>query len=424
MPVIKLKNGITNNKMVVMLNDYESVSRGETAILMNGLIPSLLTPKKITEHKIIYSISNHYLPLKEFLSNASYQNARPYVLAQIKDLIKKVEYNSLNLNNLLLNCNSVYVNPQSASLVAIYVPVESGNDNSIFKYIVSEIINNHNVERLSALYEDYHYLQEVADADDGLLNNFAQSVNSVNPVQMSNLENYGETTVLNNDQSNYDYSPVPSTTQSDFNYRPAELGVTEPLDFQPDISNSKYSDIGLTEPLDNPIGIDIHQEITFDDVAKVNDSDNVMLDFDNIQDSYFGITEPLDGVNDVTNGINDIDSNENNYYNSGNTVLLDTSESNQNARLVVNSTGQEYEINKETFYIGSDTVDCDCVLPSGFVSKRQVTIKKEIGAYFAIDNGSTNGTMLNGEKMIPGMRYQLNNDDRLILANEIIDFVL
>ena len=32
--------------------------------------------------------------------------------------------------------------------------------------------------------------------------------------------------------------------------------------------------------------------------------------------------------------------------------------------------------------------------------------------------------MLNGEKMIPGMRYQLNNDDRLILANEIIDFVL
>ena len=52
----------------------------------------------------------------------------------------------------------------------------------------------------------------------------------------------------------------------------------------------------------------------------------------------------------------------------------------------------------------------------------QLTVINENGVYYAIDNGSTNGTTLNGNKMEPGMRYQLKDDDRLILANEIVDF--
>ena len=92
------------------------------------------------------------------------------------------------------------------------------------------------------------------------------------------------------------------------------------------------------------------------------------------------------------------------------------------AKLIVQKTGSEFPINKKEFFVGSSFNDCDCAIENGFISKRQLTIINENGNYYAIDNGSTNGTTLNGDKMNPGLRYQLKDDDRLILANEIVDF--
>lgn len=130
-----------------------------------------------------------------------------------------------------------------------------------------------------------------------------------------------------------------------------------------------------------------------------------------------GVTEPLDYSND-----NDMSQSQYDYYNSGNTVALDSFEVPTFAKLIIQKTGREYTIDKSEIYVGSSASDCDCSIDNGFISKRQLTVINEDGVYYAIDNGSTNGTTLNGNKMEPGMRYQLKDDDRLILANEIVDF--
>lgn len=432
MPAIKVKNGRSNIKITAKPYDFESINQRELNIISSLAVPCLVVPKKCTEHKITYVIPEGCISLRDYLSNGLLWKNKELVFAQLKDLIKKAELNTLNLNNLILNYNDVYVNLQTSTVSAIYLPIENKNDTSTFRFIVSDIINNHQTEKVSLLYGDYHYLSEVANADENLapcqiaVPTTVNPIDGVNPVNYANSDNYGETTVLNNGE--YNYSSVTNTapSQTDYQANQNSFGMTEPLDNQSFDTDFNNYEIGVTEPLDESLDSVQPFDVGVGEINQNNFADNIFVndnavgninDNNSYEQNFIGVTEPLDDINDI-------DINNDNYYNSGNTVLLDMVEPEANAKIIVQSTGAEYVINKEQFNIGSDPSVCDCTLASGFVSKCQVTIMKEFGEYFAVDNGSTNGTTHNSNKMMPGMRYQLNNEDRLILANEIIDFVL
>ena len=74
------------------------------------------------------------------------------------------------------------------------------------------------------------------------------------------------------------------------------------------------------------------------------------------------------------------------------------------------------------FSIGADPSCCNLVLQNDYISKRQVTVSFTEGGYTVVDHGSTNGTTLNGVKLQPNRHYPMRSGDRLILANEIVDF--
>ena len=93
------------------------------------------------------------------------------------------------------------------------------------------------------------------------------------------------------------------------------------------------------------------------------------------------------------------------------------------AVLVVQSTGQKAVINSNKFIIGK-SLGCDLTIKNSNVSREHATIFFDGMDFYVADNASTNGTHLNGQLLSPNEWYKITVDDRLSLANEIVDFLI
>jgi pSer/pThr/pTyr-binding forkhead associated (FHA) protein len=82
--------------------------------------------------------------------------------------------------------------------------------------------------------------------------------------------------------------------------------------------------------------------------------------------------------------------------------------------------GQRFVIDDDGFYIGRDPVLSKIVIPDSRVSKRHVRIVPRDGKVWAIDEGSTNGTFLKGQRIT---EVQLKRGDTLVLGDDAATFV-
>lgn len=93
-----------------------------------------------------------------------------------------------------------------------------------------------------------------------------------------------------------------------------------------------------------------------------------------------------------------------------------------NARLVFQGSGQMLYLEKEHYKIGSNEYFADYVVHNQNVSKLHLSIYKKDGKFFIEDHKSTNGTKLNNYRIEPNLEYEIHEGDRIIIANEIVDF--
>ena len=70
-------------------------------------------------------------------------------------------------------------------------------------------------------------------------------------------------------------------------------------------------------------------------------------------------------------------------------------------------------------YIGRDATLSQVVINDGRISKRHVRIMPRSGKVFAIDQSSTNGTFLGGQRVT---EVQLKRGDTLVLADNAASF--
>lgn len=82
--------------------------------------------------------------------------------------------------------------------------------------------------------------------------------------------------------------------------------------------------------------------------------------------------------------------------------------------------GQRWIIEDEGVYIGRDPALAKIVIPDSRVSKRHVRIVPRDGRVWAIDQGSTNGTFLKGQRIT---EVQLKRGDTLVLGDDAATFV-
>lgn len=92
--------------------------------------------------------------------------------------------------------------------------------------------------------------------------------------------------------------------------------------------------------------------------------------------------------------------------------------------LIDTATGEVYTLTRDIMIVGKSQT-ANIVIENRYVSRRHLRITKEDGEYYIEDLGSKNGTFLNGERIIPGEKVQIEIGDTLTLAatNIIFDVI-
>jgi serine phosphatase RsbU (regulator of sigma subunit)/pSer/pThr/pTyr-binding forkhead associated (FHA) protein len=81
--------------------------------------------------------------------------------------------------------------------------------------------------------------------------------------------------------------------------------------------------------------------------------------------------------------------------------------------------GRQFTLGEEPTYIGRSP-ECDVVLDVAAVSRRHAVITSDNGAYFIKDNGSRNGTIVNGQHVAD--RAQLRDGDQILICDVSLEF--
>lgn len=77
----------------------------------------------------------------------------------------------------------------------------------------------------------------------------------------------------------------------------------------------------------------------------------------------------------------------------------------------------EIPLTSTSISIGKKQGLVDVVLPSNMVSRRHCVIQKSKGRWLIVDQGSTNGTFLNGQQLLPQQFAEFHRGDVLHIAN-------
>lgn len=88
------------------------------------------------------------------------------------------------------------------------------------------------------------------------------------------------------------------------------------------------------------------------------------------------------------------------------------------------SSGEQIHINKPIYSIGKDVSSMDYVLGNASVSRNHATIYSEGEKFFLMDNGSTNGSALEGVRIKEGEKVELENGNIVSLGNEVFQVLL
>lgn len=89
------------------------------------------------------------------------------------------------------------------------------------------------------------------------------------------------------------------------------------------------------------------------------------------------------------------------------------------ATLIRCKTDENITINKNTFYLGKESLKVDyCVKNNPSVSRSHAAIRQTNGGFYLEDLQATNGTFLNGTRLKSGQSVKLTSGDRIRLANE------
>jgi pSer/pThr/pTyr-binding forkhead associated (FHA) protein len=107
----------------------------------------------------------------------------------------------------------------------------------------------------------------------------------------------------------------------------------------------------------------------------------------------------------------------------GTQILLDDAIERQ-AYIIKNGLNDRVNIDKSNFIIGRDKSISHFVIMKSSISKQHATISNIENKYYITDNGSSNGTYLNCIRLQPNKRYELNDKDNIIFADENYQFRL
>lgn len=78
-----------------------------------------------------------------------------------------------------------------------------------------------------------------------------------------------------------------------------------------------------------------------------------------------------------------------------------------------------YKLSKHDIIIGSSPMAAHIVITDKTISKKHARVVNEDGAWFVVDQGSTNGTFFDGQQLVPGKKIKIEEEDIVGLGSKV-----
>ena len=333
----------------------------EIEIFNNKLIRGLMRPNIDKKHHIVYTAPSG-VKLAKYISNGIDKNEFFLIITQTVEMIKKIERNNFEINNVVLDLENVYINPMTKEVSFIYEPFIKQNRNvNIFAFMY-EIIQNSALK----MEEDTQYA-----------NNLYKYLKSKPIFSVIDIENY----IL---------GVYPKVYNQIIREKPGQS------------QNLKQREWEQSSSLKNDMedGTMILQENM--NYSEMDDDGTALLD------------------NNMGQGL------ETELLDEGTELLEETAllqETKEYPYLIRMFNYEHIDIDKPVFRIGKEKSYVDYfVLNNNKVSRIHADIISENNQIYIKDDNSTNGTFVNGELIDRNVKHKLSDRDIIRLANEEFEF--
>ena len=352
------------------LDKDESINQREVDILNSKVIRGIMKPTVEGSRKISY-LSPAGVTLEEYLGSGISKNDFFLIFAQILEVIKSVDRNSFNINNLVMNLKYTFINKQTKEVHFIYQPIMSQRISANLASFLYDVAYNTKL----ALNEDVKPINELLAYIRGL-----------NVVAVLPLENYI-------------------------------------LKVYPQIYKQvKRQKPGQSEAL---VGSDVYYRRNEWDEKKRKITDDkptsLLSDYDeptsllNDEDEATSLLVAND--DDATSLLNDDDE--------ATSLLGDNSSFQRFPYLIRKNTFDRIDINKPVFRIGKEKSYVDYFIgDNNTISRLHADIISRDNRYYLKDNNSTNHSYINGSMIQGNQEAELFDGAVVTLSNEDFEFHL
>lgn len=387
------------NQLVIQGQKGQQISEREYYAVSNGQIPGLLRAelvKKSNNFKLVYNISG-YISLREFLFNPLNKQSFAKLLSNILKNLKSMQEAFFNQQYVLLDMNTVMVNPATQTVYFVYVPIAFFESETNLKDFLLSIIEG--CSFVPGENTDYvkDYIRILNNGINFSVFDLEEYIKGLSGKKTPSVGNVKKCPKCNGKvEANINFCPVCGMKvnglvfdRSNTVYNPAVVSKEAP-----------------SKPVVPPEPKRIHPPIQQTPPQYASD-----------QQSQFAQSALV--------------NKENSYYSGtvASSYIPETKRETPVANfsqiqgfMVRVKTGERININSSCFKIGKDSVNSDyCISDNNAVSRSHAIIKAENNKFFVADLNSTNKTYLNGAPIYPNTDIELNNGAKLKFANE--DFI-
>lgn len=350
------------------LDKDESINQREVDILNSKVIRGIMKPTVEGSRKISY-LSPAGVTLEEYLGSGISKNDFFLVLAQILEVVKSVDRNSFNINNLVMNLKYTFINKQTKEVHFIYQPIMSQRISANLASFLYDVAYNTKL----ALNEDVKPINELLAYIRGL------NVVAVLPLENYILKVYPQ---IYKQVKRQKPGQSEALVGSDVYYRRNEWDEKKRK-----ITGDKPT--SLLSDYDEPTSL-------------LNDDDEatslLMADDD-----------------DATSLLNDDDE--------ATSLLGDNSSFQRFPYLIRKNTFDRIDINKPVFRIGKEKSYVDYFIgDNNTISRLHADIISRDNRYYLKDNNSTNHSYINGSMVQGNQEAELFDGTVITLSNEDFEF--
>lgn len=375
---------------------YNAIASGT----FEGFLPVSIREKRKETHLVC--VVHGLIPLNQYLNGIVTKKIFLDLVQDIAQYIKNCEINLLNANNLELQSDKIFIDPQSKTVKCIFWPIVNNQRGNPPQYFLKQLPYELNFDPR----EDDEYLERYKTFFGGVnafsVNGFERLIFKLQGVQIN---------------SGY-LTPTGSLSGSISNEKENNKKVKKvAIEYDPLECFSSKSDVSVVIERSNRKA---HKESDYGVGERKNNTDsNISRESGGNLALAVRTTSPSEQVRIKTENRSD--------GSSAATAVL-CGEVNKKAVspfLIRERTGERYAINKTIFRIGSGQDNCDLYVDNNkYISRNHAEIITKGKRCYIVDNNSKNKTYIDGKVLPEGKEIEIFPGTKIQLANENFIFSL